>query len=81
MGIEEKKRGKDGYNPCVKYDYIYRCLVHNMNYATKHANLDCTIDKTTWGFSGYSRDAGRRLMNKLKSKGNVDSSFICIHSF
>jgi hypothetical protein len=24
MGIEEKKRGQDGYDPCVKYDYIYQ---------------------------------------------------------
>ena len=35
MGIEEKKRGEAGYDPCVKYDYIYRCLVHNMNYLTR----------------------------------------------
>jgi hypothetical protein len=75
MGIEEKKRDEDGYNPCAKYDYIYCCLVHSMNYATKHADLDCTIDKTTWGFSGCFRDAGGRLMNKPKSKDNVVSSF------
>jgi hypothetical protein len=71
MGIEEKKRGKAGYDPCVKYDYIYRCLVHNMNYVTEIANLDGTIDETTWGFSGFSGDAGGRLMNKPKSKGDV----------
>jgi hypothetical protein len=33
MGIEEKRRGLYGYNPCVRYDYIYCCLVHNINYA------------------------------------------------
>jgi hypothetical protein len=38
MGIEEKKRGEAGYDPCVKYDYIYRCLVHNMNYVTELAD-------------------------------------------
>jgi hypothetical protein len=71
MGIEEKKRGEAGYDPCVKYDYIYRCLVHNMNYLTEFADLDGTIDETTWGFSGFSGDAGGRLMNKPKSKGDV----------
>lgn len=73
MGMEEKKRGDVGYDPCVKYDYIYRCLVHNMNYVTEFADLDNTIDETTWGFSGYSGDAGWRLMNKPKSKGDVMS--------
>jgi len=69
MGIEEKKRGTVGYDPCVKYDYIYCCLIHNMNYVTQNADLDITIDETTWGFSGYSGDAGGRLMNKPVSKG------------
>jgi hypothetical protein len=73
MGIEEKKRGEAGYDPCVKYDYIYRCLVHNMNYVTELADLDSTIDETTWGFSGFFGDAGWRLMNKPKSKGGVVS--------
>jgi hypothetical protein len=40
MGIKEKRRGLPGYNPCVKYDYMYCCLVHNMNYATKYADGD-----------------------------------------
>ena len=73
MGIEEKKRGEAGYDPCVKYDYIYHCLVHNMNYVKELADLDSTIDETTWGFSGFSGDAGGRLMNKPKSKGDVVS--------
>jgi hypothetical protein len=78
MGIEEKKRGQDGYDPCVKYDYIYRCLVHNMNYVTKRADADITIDETTWGFTGYSGDAGGRLMNKPKCKGNTYHFIWCL---
>jgi hypothetical protein len=69
MGFEEKKPGTEGYDPCAKYDYIYRCLIHNMAYVTDRADLDCTIDETTWGFAGYSGDAGGRLMNKPVSKG------------
>jgi hypothetical protein len=42
-----------------------------MNYLTEFADLDGTIDETTWGFSGFSGDAGGRLMNKPKSKGDV----------
>ena len=74
MGIEERKKGEVGYDPCIKYDYIYRCLTHNMNYVTERADLDCTIDETTWGFSGYSGEAGGRLMNKPVSKGENDAS-------
>ena len=44
-----------------------------MNYLTEFADLDGTIDETTWGFSGFSGDAGGRLMNKPKSKGDVVS--------
>ena len=69
MGFEEKKPGTEGYNPCAKYDYIYRCLIHNMAYVIDRTDLDCTIDETTWGFSGFSGEAGGRLMNKPVSKG------------
>jgi hypothetical protein len=33
-----KSRGMEGYDPCAKYDYIYKCLVHNMNYLTLRAD-------------------------------------------
>ena len=79
MEIEEKKRGDAGYDPCVKYDYIYRCLVHNMNYVTECANLDSTIDETTWEFSGLSSNVEWRLMNKPKSKGDVMSCSISVN--
>lgn len=71
VGLLETQKGMPGYDPCVKYDYIWRCLVHNMNYVTARADLDCTIDETTWGFSGYSGEAGGRLMNKPVSKGKT----------
>jgi hypothetical protein len=72
MGMEEKKRGEAGYDPCVKYDYIYRCLVHNMNYVTERADLDPALDETSWGFHGYAGDAGWRFTNKPgKTKGDV----------
>ena len=51
-----KPRGMEGYDPCAKYDFIYKCLVHNMNY-TLRAALDGTIDGMTWGFGGYGSEA------------------------
>ncbi len=76
MGIKEKRRGLPGYTPCVKYDYIYCCLVHIIDYTTKYADRNSKIDETTWGFSGYSGDAGWRLLNKPKSKGDMSCSFV-----
>ena len=78
MGIKEKRRGLPGYDPCVKYDYIYCCLDHNTNYTTKYADGDNTIDEMTWVFLGYSGDAGWRLLNKPKSKGDTSCSCVLI---
>jgi hypothetical protein len=69
MNYEERPRGSDGYDPCTKFDYIFKCLVHNMNNVTARADLDQTIDESTWGFAGFSAEAGGRLLNKPVSKG------------
>ena len=54
------KRGAEGYDPGSKYDLLYRVMVHNMNYVTKKAELDCGVDESTWGFKGTwgTRGAG-----------------------
>jgi hypothetical protein len=33
--LADPKRGMENYDPCEKYDYIYKVMVHNMNYGTK----------------------------------------------
>ena len=33
----ETKKGKYGYNPSYKFDCIWRCLIHNVNFPPKHA--------------------------------------------
>ena len=68
---DNKKKGDEGYDPCSKYDFIYKVLVHNMNYVTKTADLDATIDESTWGFGGYSGECGWRLINKPVSRGQL----------
>ena len=65
----EPERGTDGYDPCSKYDHIYKAMCHNMNFVTKYADFDFGIDESTWGFSGYCGEVGGRLMNKPKDKG------------
>ena len=64
-----KQRGQEGYDPCAKYDFIYKCLIYNMNYLTLRADLDATIDETSWGFGGYGSEACGRLMGKQVDKG------------
>ena len=73
------KKRQEGYNPCAKYDYIFKCLTHNMNYCTARADLDITIDKLTWGFAGYCGEAGGRLTKKPVSKGGQTTIAININ--
>jgi len=69
----EPARGTPDYNPCSKYDLIFKVLVHNMNYCTLTADLDPTMDESTWGFGGYMGEAGWRLMNKPFPKGKKNT--------
>lgn len=71
-----KKKGDDGYDPCRKYDFIYKVLIHNMNYVSKLADADATVDESTWGFGGYSGDCGQRLKNKPVSRGKCIVSLL-----
>ena len=65
-----------GYDPCAKYDMVYKVLVHNMNNVTRLADLDNALDESTWGFAGYTGPCGNRLINKPFDRGR----FINIHS-
>ncbi len=42
------KYGQPNYDPTYKYDYIFKALVHNVNFITKRAELDTTIDGTSF---------------------------------
>ena len=73
---DHKHKGDAGFDPCTKYDLVFKALVHNMNYVTKTADLDATIDESTWGFRGYMADCGGRLINKPVSRGEFIDHFI-----
>ncbi len=65
----EKPRTSVDFDHCNKYDLIFKVLCNNMNYCTCKADLDVTVDESTWGFAGYCGEAGWRLMKKPVSKG------------
>ncbi len=73
-----KKKGDDGYDLCRKYDFIYKVLICNMNYVSKVADTDATVDESTWGFGGYSGDCRQRLKNKTVSQGKYILSLLCM---
>jgi hypothetical protein len=48
----------------VPVNFIYKVLVHNMNYVSKSADLDAAVDESTWEFGGYSGNCGQQLKKK-----------------
>ena len=48
--LAELKRGMENYNPCSRYGFIYKTMVHNMNYVTRRVDSDGTMDESSWGF-------------------------------
>ena len=56
-----KERGHDEYNPCCKYDLVYKVLVHNTIAITKQGELDLTGDETTWAHQGYGEKGAKNL--------------------
>jgi hypothetical protein len=69
----EKPRTAPDFDPCNKYDMIFKVMCHNMNYCTLRADLDLAVDESTWGFAGYCGEAGWRLMNKPVGKGKCNT--------
>ncbi len=62
--LSTPKRGTENYNPCAKYDYIFKCMCSNMNFITKKADDDACVDETTWSFSGMGGEASGQIKNK-----------------
>eukprot|EP00536_Pseudo-nitzschia_multiseries_P014796 jgi/Psemu1/40169/gm1.40169_g len=47
-----------------KFDYIYKSIIHNMQYFAKRAGSDLCIDELSWAFYGF----GGPLVDYLKDK-------------
>ena len=79
--ITEPQKGSPNYDPCNKYDLIYKVMIYNMNYFTERACLDYGLDETTWGFMGYSGECGGRLMNKKVARGEYTLQYCFMSLF
>lgn len=62
------KKGKPGFNPVYKFDYLYDCLVSNTNSICDRAELDLCGDETTYPFGGFG-EAGSGLISRVKKPG------------
>jgi len=64
------KRGQPNYDPTYKYDYIFKVLVHNVNFLTKKAEIDATIDETSFSTSSPG-EAGAGVTFRVMGKPGV----------
>ena len=64
------KKGEEGYNPCYKYDYIYKVIVHHGNQLSKRSELDITGDETSWATASPG-EAGVGVTGMIMGKPGV----------
>ena len=50
-----------------------------MNYVTKRADSDGTMNESSWGFGGYMAECGCPIINKKVSKGGHTTFWMDIH--
>ena len=54
----------------LKTDYIWWCLIHSINFPTKHAELDLSEDETSWATSSYC-EAGGGLKCRISNNPGI----------
>jgi hypothetical protein len=64
------KKDADGYDPSYKYDYIYKCLIRNINEMTQFAELDLCGDETTCGHGGFG-EADSGILARRQNKPGI----------
>ena len=64
------KKGDADYDPAYKFDYIYKCLIHNINEFTQLGDLDLCGDETTCGHGGYG-EAGSGILARRMNKPGI----------
>jgi hypothetical protein len=53
------KKKEPNYDPCYKFDLIFKCIIHNTNALTKRTGLDGCGDETSFGHQGFGEpDSG-----------------------
>jgi hypothetical protein len=61
-------RGMEGYDPCARYDFIYKCLIVNMNYLTKKADEDGTMTRQRGDSQALVRKPRIRFRTRRRTK-------------
>ena len=64
------KKGEKYYDPTYKYDYIFKCIVHNTNYLSYLADLDATIDETSFATASPG-EAGAGVTYRVFGKPGI----------
>jgi hypothetical protein len=64
------KKGEEGYNPGYKFDYIFKCIIYNINELSHSADLDLCGDETTWAHNGFG-ESGTGLLTRVMGKPGV----------
>ena len=67
---KETKKGQEGYSPSYKFDYMWRCLIYNINFLPKHVELDICGDETCWATASYG-EAGAGLTFQMTNKPGI----------
>ena len=68
-----KNKGQGGCNPIYKFDYILKCLIHNINFLTKQSKLDIYGDDRIWATESYG-EAGSGLTGIIANKPGITKS-------
>jgi hypothetical protein len=60
------KKGDKGCNPGYKFEYIFKCIINNMNKLSYSSDLDLCGDETNW-----AHEAGAGLLARFMGKPGV----------
>ena len=64
------KRREEGYDPTYKYDYIYNCIIHNVNQLSNMGELDLTGDDTSLATASPG-ESGAGVTFRVQNKPGV----------
>ena len=65
-----KNKDSTDYDPTYKYDYVFKYVINNVNYLYKDAELDFTIDETTFATASPGK-SGAGVTFQIRGKPNV----------
>ena len=75
----ETKKGQYGYNLSYKFYQIWWFLIHNINFLTKHVELDTCGDETIRETSIYV-EAGAGIIGQISNKPSIINDEQTVHA-